>query len=342
MSNKTVTIIVPNYNGNPFLLKALQSLDQLCYSDYLVQVWDDGSTDDSVEVAAAFCAQRENFEVIQNKNVGIGKSWNRAVSSVSTEFFSILHCDDEYEPDYLIELMCLMKRYPRAAIGHCAAVCIDQNSRQQESFLETYKRVKFFPCDQGAMTAESAFNSLLSGNFINCPSVIYRTELVKKVGLFNVELDHCLDWDFWFRVCLNDFEIAYTRKQLFRYRRHAGNASRNNSKLLVRYREEHELLTNMTRSGTLKFSWSDREPDLRPIFLGALSDIKIDLANGQYLDANKKSELLWSLGVIKRFTKLMLDSLIMMRKPGGVALSVAINSAVYLVAATTYFKRAAS
>lgn len=47
---------------------------------------------------------------------------------------------------------------------------------------------------------ERIFNKLILGNFIPCPSVVIKRGCFDKVGLFDINLGTCEDWDMWLRI----------------------------------------------------------------------------------------------------------------------------------------------
>jgi glycosyltransferase involved in cell wall biosynthesis len=247
-----VTVIIPNYNGSRFLESLFNSLMAQTYSNFQTIFIDDGSSDDSVAIAKTYIGKLPSFEIREYENEGIAANWNRAFDLVETEYFTLLHCDDAYEPDYLTAMIELMDKYPTAAIGHCCVSIISEFDEVKFSVIDSYKEVNFFPTEVLARSIVDEFNTLLRGSYINCPSVIYRSSLAKKVGKFSSELHQTLDWDYWFRVLIGGYHIVGLRQRLFRYRRHSSNASVINSKNLKRYSEELGTFTWAADQGLAK------------------------------------------------------------------------------------------
>jgi glycosyltransferase involved in cell wall biosynthesis len=238
-----VTVIIPNYNGFRFLESLFNSLLAQTYSNFQTIFIDDGSSDDSVAIAKTYIGKLPSFEIREYENEGIAANWNRAFDLVETEYFTLLHCDDAYEPDYLTAMIELMDKYPTAAIGHCAAAIINDTDEVIYSVVDAYKESRFFPTEIVSRSRRAEFNKLLQGDYVNCPSVIFRTAAVTKVGMFNPELRQTLDWEYWFRILNQGFDIVGVKRKLFRYRRHTENASVINSLSLKRYQEELQTFT---------------------------------------------------------------------------------------------------
>lgn len=233
-----VTVLIPNYNGSRYLDHCLGSLVSQTNQNFLCYFLDDGSSDDSVEIARRYQTKLPQMTIRSFSNAGIAANWNRGVALVETQFFSILHCDDGYADNYLSEMLKLMEAYPDSAIGHCASQAIDAESNNIFSVTELYKHVLFLPEESFERDLEVEFSLLLKGDYINCPSVMYRTDAVKRIGQFDEQLRQTLDWDYWFRTLLAGYKICGTNRKLYFYRRHDNNYTLQNSQDLARYREE--------------------------------------------------------------------------------------------------------
>lgn len=103
-----MTVIVPVYNGEPFLAEALQSIMEQNYQPLEVLVVDDGSTDRSAEVAATF----PDVRVLRKEHSGIAATLNLGVSHGSGELFAFLDADDRWLPGKLASQIQELHRRP--------------------------------------------------------------------------------------------------------------------------------------------------------------------------------------------------------------------------------------
>jgi glycosyltransferase involved in cell wall biosynthesis len=85
------------YNGAPYLGEAIESVRAQDYSPIELIVVDDGSTDGSGDVAAAF----DDVLVVRQPNAGNGAARNRAVEHASGELYAFLDADDRFTPGKL-------------------------------------------------------------------------------------------------------------------------------------------------------------------------------------------------------------------------------------------------
>lgn len=96
-----VSIIVPVYNAAPYLEECLDSLTGQLSGDVEVICIDDGSTDDSAGIIAAYAAQRTNVRLLAQANAGAGVARNAGLAVATGEFIAFCDPDDYYKPNLL-------------------------------------------------------------------------------------------------------------------------------------------------------------------------------------------------------------------------------------------------
>jgi CDP-glycerol glycerophosphotransferase len=89
-----VSIVVPAYNVAPYLGACLASLAEQTFSDLEVVVIDDGSTDESAEIAARFASDDGRFRLVRQANQGLGAARNAALGHAGGEFITFVDADD--------------------------------------------------------------------------------------------------------------------------------------------------------------------------------------------------------------------------------------------------------
>lgn len=109
-----VSILVPSYNHARFLRPCLDSVLAQTYDDWELILIDDGSTDDSVEIARSFPEPR--FAVCVNEvNLGTYGTQQRALQMATGELVAVLNSDDVWEPDKLRLQVAALDRHPEAS-----------------------------------------------------------------------------------------------------------------------------------------------------------------------------------------------------------------------------------
>ena len=94
----TVSVVIPCYNAAPFLEETLRSVLAQTHAPHEIIVVDDGSTDGSAAVAAAFGPK---VTVIRQKNHGESAARNRAIEQAHGEWIAFLDADDVWQPHKL-------------------------------------------------------------------------------------------------------------------------------------------------------------------------------------------------------------------------------------------------
>ncbi len=216
MEPKSVSVIIPAYNAQDFLRRAIESVLVQTYRDFEIIVVDDGSTDQSEEIVSSF---GDRVRYIWQENRGLGGARNTGIRASQAEFIGLLDADDEWKPTYLEKMMLLARQHPEAAVYYCAARGMDEKGRELPRLF-------------GRMTASNNLRqNLLRANFLIPSTILFRRSTIVEAGLFeekNLELHGCEDWDLWLRLCPAHLFVA-TYEGLVRYRLHANTFSANPS-----------------------------------------------------------------------------------------------------------------
>jgi len=113
-----ISVIVPIYNVGEYLYRCLSSLACQTFKNYEVIMINDGSTDDSPEIAKGFSDNFINFNLVQNKNKGVSSARNLGVSLAGGEYIAFVDSDDYIDPNYLLRLYKAAEKN-NADVAHC-------------------------------------------------------------------------------------------------------------------------------------------------------------------------------------------------------------------------------
>jgi len=92
------SVIIPVYNSAETLPRAIASVVEQTWPAHEIIVVDDGSTDNSLQVASGFASQ---VRVIHQSNAGVSAARNRGAESATGGWLAFLDADDWYYPDRL-------------------------------------------------------------------------------------------------------------------------------------------------------------------------------------------------------------------------------------------------
>ncbi|MEH2286789.1 glycosyltransferase family 2 protein [Nostoc sp.] len=107
--NPKVSVIIPAYNTETYIGKAIESALKQTLTDIEVIMVDDGSSDKTVEVAKSFTDQRLKV-IVNQQNLGAATARNRALRAARGEWIAVLDSDDWYAPERLEKLVSLANK----------------------------------------------------------------------------------------------------------------------------------------------------------------------------------------------------------------------------------------
>lgn len=118
MEDMKFSVIIPLYNKEAYVRKALESILTQSYTNYEVVIVDDGSTDNSLAIVNDFVKTVEGgtWKVESQPNAGVAAARNNGVAKSKGEYVCFLDADDWWEPTWLEEMEKLIKEYPDAGL----------------------------------------------------------------------------------------------------------------------------------------------------------------------------------------------------------------------------------
>jgi glycosyltransferase involved in cell wall biosynthesis len=211
MPGPSVSVIIPCYNTGRYLAQTLESAVRQAYSGLEILVVDDGSTDGSGEIAAAFAGA--GVRCLRQANAGISAARNTGVRATSGEFLVFLDADDLLLPGALELGARELASRPGVGFVYGFSRSIAADGRAMFS-------------GQPEPVAGADYRLLLSGRGILPPAVaMFRRSAVERVGGFVTGLALAEDHDFYLRVA-REFPIHCHNRLVAEYRHHENNACR--------------------------------------------------------------------------------------------------------------------
>ena len=106
-----VSIIVPVYKVEKYLLRCLDSIAVQTYQNIEVILVDDGSPDNCGKICDEYAIKHSTFRVIHQRNQGLSAARNNAIPHSSGEYITFIDSDDYITPDYVEYLVRLQRKY---------------------------------------------------------------------------------------------------------------------------------------------------------------------------------------------------------------------------------------
>ena len=128
-SGPLVSIIVPAFNAERTLRRTLESAAGQSWRDLEIVIVDDGSTDRTADIAAAFCLAENRARLIRQPNAGEASARNRAISEAHGEWIAPLDADDLWHPEKIERQLLTAKRSPSAGLIYCWSRMVDADDR---------------------------------------------------------------------------------------------------------------------------------------------------------------------------------------------------------------------
>ena len=124
------SVIIPLYNKAPYAAKAIGSVLAQTYTDYELVIMDDGSEDNSFEVALKSITGHPQCRLYQQDNAGVSVARNTAVSLSRGGYLCFLDADDWWKPSFLEEMSKLIDGFPEAGIYGTNYTIVNETKRK--------------------------------------------------------------------------------------------------------------------------------------------------------------------------------------------------------------------
>jgi glycosyltransferase involved in cell wall biosynthesis len=130
-----ITVGMPVYNGEVFLLAALHSILTQTWPDFELLICDNASTDRTAEICLDLSASDRRIRYHRNeRNLGAAANYNLCFRMSQSRYFKWAAHDDLLAPDYLRRCIRALEEHPSSVLCHSRTDIIDEKGE----FLETY------------------------------------------------------------------------------------------------------------------------------------------------------------------------------------------------------------
>lgn len=199
-----VSIIIPCYNYGRYLAEAIQSAIEQTYSNIEILVVDDGSNDNTLEVANAF---EDKIAYIYKVNGGLSSARNAGLKSINGEYVIFLDADDILDPNYVKKTLSEFLKSDREKLGFVFT--------QMKLFGRENKVTKYPQFD---------FDSFILANYAHA-SAMMRSDLLAHYHYDENLKTGWEDWDMYLQLIENGYNGVLVDEPLLYYRKHEGDNS---------------------------------------------------------------------------------------------------------------------
>jgi glycosyltransferase involved in cell wall biosynthesis len=214
MTPLRITVIVPVFNGAPFIDGAIDSVLAQTLAPSEIFLVDDGSTDGSPQVIADIVARVEDIpvSVITQNNAGQSAARNAAVARASGELVAFLDQDDRWHPQHLSLLSEGFDTDPALGWAYCDFDEIDGESKLMTRGYLAANKVPQPKTDVASYLAQDAM--------ILPTACVARTSALNAVGGFDSRLSGYEDDDLFLRMFRAGWLCRFETRSLAQFRVH--------------------------------------------------------------------------------------------------------------------------
>jgi len=208
MTEKLVSIIIPCYNYAHFLPQTLENVLGLAYTNWECIMVNDGSTDNTEEIAKLFAPRDSRFRYVYQHNQGLSAARNTGIANSKGVYLQFLDADDLLDKDKIALQSKYLDEHPGIDIVFGDFLYFhtdrpDQKLKGRDKELHTEEHLK------ASGKGPEMLERFCRNNFMPVSAPLVRRSIIDKTGLFDTSYTSYEDWQYWFRACLQNAAFEY-------------------------------------------------------------------------------------------------------------------------------------
>ena len=208
--NPFVSVCIPVYNGENYVHECISSVLEQNYTNLELLIVDNCSTDSTPDIIRSTCDSR--VRVLSNEsNIGSVRNFNKCIEEAKGEYFLLLPHDDILLPG---GIMNFVRGFSEPAVGivYSSIRVINAKGDVTSNKVNHSKNQLFSP--------EKTLLDIVD-NFHPIQLAMARTDVVKRLGGFDIEFGVFCDIHLWLKVIFEGWNSFYYDKPLSCHRSHA-------------------------------------------------------------------------------------------------------------------------
>ena len=218
MQGPFISVVIPTYNSENFIIKTLETVFSQTYDNYEVIISDDGSTDNTVVVVKSFFSKypSRNKTLLINKHEGPGAARNKGIENASGDWVSFLDSDDLWIHNKLERVVKHILDNEGVDIV-CHSLVDIEGPKETLMVPSKYFNNKIDP-----------FLSIYRENCLYTSALTIKKSILYQAGLFDNILPSAQDYDLWLRLgMINKIKMGFIEEPLTTYMNREGNIGSN-------------------------------------------------------------------------------------------------------------------
>ena len=206
-----ISVVIPTLNRINTLQRALDSVINQTYKPAEIIVVDNGSSDGTLKFLRE---QYPKITILTENKIGVSSARNKGIKKSINQWIALLDSDDAWHPRKLeIQTSMLDNALKEYNLIHTDEVWFRNNKHINQ--MKKHKK-------QGGYI----FERCLSLCCISPSSVLFKKNILDKVGLFDESLPVCEDYDMWLKICSSEEVLFAQDKLTYKYGGHKDQLSK--------------------------------------------------------------------------------------------------------------------
>lgn len=200
----TVSVIMGVYNSADTLERCVNSLLEQTYTDWELILCDDGSTDDTYEIAKSISDKHSNITLLKNtSNKGLAYSLNKCLNVAQGKYIARMDADDISIPERFQKQVEFLENHPEYSVVGSSVILYDENGdmavRKAIEYPDKYSLLKSVPFMHPTIMMRKEVYDILNGYTVSKRTIRGQ------------------DMDLWFRFFAKGFKGYNIQTPLLKY-----------------------------------------------------------------------------------------------------------------------------
>ena len=224
--NILISVIMSVYNGETYLRESVESILKQTFKDFEFIIINDGSTDNSLSILEEYAKKDERIKIINQKNMGLTKSLNKAIKLSKGKYIARQDADD------ISDIYRFEKQLKFIKNTNCKIVGTNYNIVDEKLNIISKRRIGH---------KKLLWLYFIISNQIAHGSVLMEKDFILDIGLYNENIKYSQDYELWSRALAYDKKsICVLDEFLYTLRKHSKSIS-------VQKKIEQKKLANIIR-----------------------------------------------------------------------------------------------
>lgn len=229
MNRNSFDIVIPTYNREGFIERAINSVINQKYTDWNLYILDNASTDNTENFVKQFLSEKIHY-VSNDKNIGLVRNWMKSISEIGNEkYVVLLGDDDELGEVFLLKANEAINLFPNLGLYSSSAYIKKGNSTHVwiSEYIDTANKVY-----EVCLPAQN-LHYFLGGNPVSPAAMLVKRASLKSITDYNFSYTSAWSFDryWWAQIALMN-TIVFCCEPTATYYQHdksvSYNISRNN------------------------------------------------------------------------------------------------------------------